>query len=154
MIFPLVVDAICYSAFFGRCFTPCKFNIHSPLKKDASEGKSERILQGDNFSEGLWKSELGWIGFWMRPFTFSWPKQVVHYTRNSFFAFFEFSLSLVCLPPNMTMENPPFEDAFPIQNCDFQCHGSFHEHSDFFLCNLQKLKLFVPGNPKFGHFFG
>ena len=26
---------------------------------------------------------------------------------------------------NMTMENPPFEEVFPIENLDFQCHVSF-----------------------------
>ena len=27
---------------------------------------------------------------------------------------------------NRTMENPPFEDVFPIENGDFQCHVSAH----------------------------
>ena len=33
----------------------------------------------------------------------------------------------LCTPPktNMTMENPPFEDVFPIEHGDFECHVSF-----------------------------
>ena len=29
------------------------------------------------------------------------------------------------LKTNMTVENPPFEDVFPIENRNFQCHVSF-----------------------------
>ena len=53
-----------------------------------------------------------------------------------------FGERFVVYPPktNMTMENPPFEDVFPIENGDFQCHVSFQG------CTLPETIIFAHAN--------
>ena len=62
--------------------------------------------------------------------------------HNFHFPWNGFGERFVVYPPktNMTMENPPFEDVFPVENGNFQCHVGFKG------CTLPETNIFAHAN--------
>ena len=75
-------------------------------------------------SDGLFSRTVGWFVRWIqRRWTFKWyfPERI-SMCRCRFLMCFWMAILWLDYPPpktNMTMENPPFEDVFPIGNGDF-----------------------------------